>query len=490
MLLRSIFSSGPRRYNFVAARATFCTVPNKPVEKPRKTRPNFKEFAKESNRRGYFDSLLEHRKDLKDYTLEEYEKMEEVNKAEAYHHTEKAKKWMTQDEKDKIHYEIDLKMQELEDTGLTRMEILYNVEKGIPLADDPVFQYLKINRLAREMLIKSGEVFTADAVIDKALRQDLEPDPTMSKQYEYKNTIQGNYDPLKRYKQRYKDHFPTVNEETYIYGYKTMDEVMEDPPMGEVENKPVTDWQMKRKYDKLRWQTARPPTFLNRPLTKEEARQKFMRKVKESDFNWKDTALLTQFLTKAGKIKNRYQTRLSDSAQTTLKRVVKHARNMGMIPYVGLVRPTDKLSLRSYYEDLEEFNKKSIDPLTGKMYYNTGSSDLSKRFVKPKGMNTVTETYKDKNLRLDQMPSVLNEEQMAWLEAQGYVLQQKKKQNRIQVASSKDKNESGTPQDEYLGGEIAYEKIRENLKEQMTLDDLPEFFINEKAHLNVQKPQK
>lgn len=46
---------------------------------------------------------------------------------------------------------------------------------------------------------------------------------------------------------------------------------------------------------------------------------------------------------------------------------------MGLIPYVGQIRPTDKISLRTYEEDLEEFNKKSIDPVTGKLYYSQTS---------------------------------------------------------------------------------------------------------------------
>jgi ribosomal protein S18 len=48
-----------------------------------------------------------------------------------------------------------------------------------------------------------------------------------------------------------------------------------------------------------------------------------MRKFDKNDFNWKDTALFTQFMTKAGRIKNRYQTRLPDGAQTKLKKTVK-----------------------------------------------------------------------------------------------------------------------------------------------------------------------
>ena len=117
------------------------------------------------------------------------EKESEINNIDAYHHTEKAKKWMSEKEKEIIHQEIDHKMQELEDTGLTRMEILYNEQKGIPLIDDPVFQYLKNNRIAREMIIKPGEAFTADAVIDKALRQTMEHSLTPNKKYNEQNLI-------------------------------------------------------------------------------------------------------------------------------------------------------------------------------------------------------------------------------------------------------------------------------------------------------------
>lgn len=98
---------------------------------------------------------------------------------------------MKPEEMKKIHREIDIRMQELEDSGLTREEILYNrqvrdkfgvlyLQEGIVLADDPFFQFIKGNRTAREMLIKPGELFSADNVIEKALRQELGPDPTLA----------------------------------------------------------------------------------------------------------------------------------------------------------------------------------------------------------------------------------------------------------------------------------------------------------------------
>lgn len=148
-------------------------------------------FIKESTDKRYFDGLREHRKDIKDYTITEFERFNEREVVDGNYSSEKLKKLMSQEEKNMVHNEVDLKMQELEDTGLTRMEILYDQDKGIyicfthilgiPLADDPVFQYLKVNRIAREMLIKDNEPFIAETVVDKALRQDLEPDPSLSR---------------------------------------------------------------------------------------------------------------------------------------------------------------------------------------------------------------------------------------------------------------------------------------------------------------------
>jgi len=48
------------------------------------------------------------------------------------------------------------------------------------LADDPFFQFIKNSKTAREMLLKPGDEFSADRVIDLALRQDVSPDPSLS----------------------------------------------------------------------------------------------------------------------------------------------------------------------------------------------------------------------------------------------------------------------------------------------------------------------
>ena len=72
-------------------------------------------------------------------------------------------------------------MEELEESGLTRNELLYDdPHEGVPLKDDPFFQLIKNSRTVREMLITANEEFTADRVIEKALRQDVGPDPSLS----------------------------------------------------------------------------------------------------------------------------------------------------------------------------------------------------------------------------------------------------------------------------------------------------------------------
>ncbi len=40
---------------------------------------------------------------------------------------------------ERVHAEVDIKMRELEETGMSREEVLYEKAGGLPLVDDPVF---------------------------------------------------------------------------------------------------------------------------------------------------------------------------------------------------------------------------------------------------------------------------------------------------------------------------------------------------------------
>lgn len=60
--------------------------------------------------------------------FEESEEMlreNEINYVQAYQGAVGPFKFMTEEAKEKVHLEIDERMQELEDTGLTRNEILF-----------------------------------------------------------------------------------------------------------------------------------------------------------------------------------------------------------------------------------------------------------------------------------------------------------------------------------------------------------------------------
>jgi hypothetical protein len=64
----------------------------------------------------------------------------EKHQVDAYHSTEGPLKWMSKEEKEKVHSLVDAKMQEYEDSGLTRDEILHDkIGEGLALGDDPLF---------------------------------------------------------------------------------------------------------------------------------------------------------------------------------------------------------------------------------------------------------------------------------------------------------------------------------------------------------------
>ena len=102
-------------------------------------------------------------------------------------------------------------MNELEVTRLSRDEILYDdPNSGVPLKDDPFFQLIKNSHTVREMLITANEEFTADRVIEKALRQDVGPDPSLSSQKQPFQFMDFNEDatgPTLDYKKKYRDTF-------------------------------------------------------------------------------------------------------------------------------------------------------------------------------------------------------------------------------------------------------------------------------------------
>jgi hypothetical protein len=115
-----------------------------------------------------FESLGYKYKIAANKTQEDLQRSNEMQFVDAYRYPKsKAIKLMNQAEKEIVHVAIDRRMKELEETGLSRGEIINSKAKNatLPLKNDPYFQLLKTNRNIREMLIQPDEAFTYEAVI-------------------------------------------------------------------------------------------------------------------------------------------------------------------------------------------------------------------------------------------------------------------------------------------------------------------------------------
>jgi ribosomal protein S18 len=300
----------------------------------------------------YFESLLHKHKGYENI-LKTKDQAELNNKkifADGYQDPKGPIKFMSKKEKETIHLEIDRRLQDLEDSGLSREEILYDQPEGIPLNQDKFFQFIKQNKIAREMLIKPTETFSADLVIEKVLKQDIGPDGSLA--LKRKNMKLADDMPLSYEVRKYKEMFNSRSKDSLL---------AED------------DFDYKTNYiNKLKLQLnaerSRPISFVNQPKSRAELRKKFMIKtIKKKDITWKNLPLLVRFINEGGKLMNRYQTRLPTSIHRRLAKTVKHARNMGLLPFVDFVKPYHKVPFTSMYNEFLEDTSKVVDKQTGQI---------------------------------------------------------------------------------------------------------------------------
>jgi ribosomal protein S18 len=310
-------------------------------------KPSEESQEKKSN---YFESLLNKHKGYSRVFKDEIEKeLEDKAKFIDGYNTETGPiKFMTREEKEKVHLEIDRKMRELEQSGLSRQEILFNEPEGIPLKQDKFYQFIKNNKIAREMLVRPTETFSVDLVIEKALKQDIGPDGSLG---------------LKRRNFKLKEDLPLSHE---LKQYrKTFDAKRPDEMLQE------DDFDYRENYvDKLKKQVnferKKPISFINPPLMRAEARKKFMIKtIQKKDIHWKNLPLLARFLNEGGKMMNKYQTRLPGDIHKKLSKVIKQARHMGLLPNTDFVKPFHKVPFTSMYNEFADDVAKVVDKKTG-----------------------------------------------------------------------------------------------------------------------------
>lgn len=296
----------------------------------------------------FFSSLLNKHKRGYDFKSDETKIQENYDRFIDAYSKAGPKYKLSKDEMNKIHEEIDLKMKELEDSGLSKEEILYNEPKGFPLKQDQFFQFLKKNRKAREMLIAPTEDFSVDTVIDKALKQNIGPDPSIAGgkvHYMNPELVPEDYDfqmQNKKFNRRYKNE--KIEDDSYYY---------------------------KSNYDEkmrlhLNYYKAKPITLIRKPLSRSEKRKKFMIKnISVNDIHWKNLPLMATFLNEIGRLKNRYQTRLPFHLHKKVVRTLKHMRAIGVFPARDRIRATDKIPFSSSHNQFLNEITKVVDPKSG-----------------------------------------------------------------------------------------------------------------------------
>ena len=93
-----------------------------------------------------------------------------------------------------------------------------------------------------------------------------------------------------------------------------------------------------------------------------------MRRITKKDIDYKNLPMMTKFINDLGFLYNRFQTRLETNVQRKVAATIKKMRNQFLLPINGHIKPTDKIALGSYIEDIEEMHKKTIDPVTGRLF--------------------------------------------------------------------------------------------------------------------------
>ncbi|EAR96961.2 ribosomal protein S18 (macronuclear) [Tetrahymena thermophila SB210] len=279
----------------------------------------------------------------KNISLEEAEHQNFKQFVEGFRSPSGPLKYMDHEEKQKINFLIDQKLEELEATGLTREEILYDnpTHTGLPLNQDPFFQYIKNNYTAREVLLKPGEEYTVQKIIDLALRQDIGADPSQSaaklkNQKVYHASKMGLPSSRKN---------PNAFDNTSYLGAtsSTSEHYIKELVRPDRKNHEI-------------------------PLTKAQTRKQSIRKINYFDIHWRNTELITQFVNNSGCIKNKIQNRLTRPQQKKIARTIRLSREMLLMPFRGYIKPSDKKSLTTLQEDVENTVRTAINIETGHIY--------------------------------------------------------------------------------------------------------------------------
>jgi len=207
-----------------------------------------------------------------------------------------------------------------------------------------------------------------------------------------------------------------------------------------------------------------------------------IRTLRKKDINWKNLPFLVKFLNEAGKLMNKYQTRLPTNIHRRLAKSVKHARHLGLLPYVDYIRGFDKIPLTSTYNDFIDNVSTVIDKRTGLIKhihqpsledkFTYSNFENSSDALKLQNQKILAEKFKNSlKVEKQEMPLVPNFDQRELLRAHNYSI---KKRNKEIV---EDENNNVDPNEK-----LAYTRVNDSIKKNFCSSSLLDFYISEKSY--------
>ena len=212
---------------------------------------------------------------------------------------------------------------------------------------DTFFQYLKTNKRAREILTGENNAFTVSKIIALALRQDMGIDKAMSgtgKQV----TSPKAFDP---------NHVSGIPKD--LFKFKEVSDLYSLS-----KNPNTADYETNDSLEKLRLRKA--PKFQRR--SKYHLREAPL-EIDPNDIHWRNTELLTKFMSPSGLIKHNMNSRLPRTVHKKIRNAIRESRRMGLLPSMGFLKPHHRLSLKSLAEDITRDANMNIDLQTGALGY-------------------------------------------------------------------------------------------------------------------------
>ncbi len=229
-----------------------------------------------------------------------------------------------------------------------------------------------------------------------------------------------------------------------------------------------------------------------------------MRKIRKDDINWKDTAFLAKFMNETGKILNKYQSRLPTGVHRKVAKTIKKVRDMEIFAHVGLLKPTDKIPVGSFIEDLEEMHKKTIDPLTGRMFLKhsiqdtlkdkeqrifttleqrLANSESNEEYSKDKDAEIKERILREMSLDSAGGSLVPDRLQRQWQIAQTHIIERDGQfENKDLEAKLTGSEPYNRPDTEFLGAKEAYNEVMEKIRaDEASPNRLFDQFLSEKS---------